>query len=121
MDNKTTISEMKERVKRFCEERDWDQFHNPKDLAIGLVEEAVEVLEKFRFKSEIECENIMNDPSKRKDVSEELSDVMFQVMRISQKYNIDISSAYEEKMKKNELKYPIEKCKGKNHKYTELK
>lgn len=117
-DDKTTIEELKIAIKEFCEVRDWDQYHNAKDLAIGIITEASEVLEHFRFKSLDEVEELMKDPESKKAVSHELSDVLYFVFRLAQMYDIDISEAYHEKMQKNALHYPVEKSKGKNNKYT---
>ena len=119
MDNQTTIQELKNKIKKFCEDRDWDKYHNPKDLAIGIITESSELLEKFRFKSEKEIESMLKS-SKKEEISEELSDVLYFVLRLAQKYEIDISSVLDKKMKKNENKYPIEMSKGSNKKYTEL-
>tara|TARA_B100000315_G_C14364142_1_gene489828 strand:+ start:352 stop:711 length:360 start_codon:yes stop_codon:yes gene_type:complete len=119
MDETTNILELKEKVQKFCENRDWDQFHNPKDLAIGIITEASELLEHFRFKSENEVEEIIKS-EKRKKIIEELADIMFFILRFAQKYNVDLSEELEEKIKKSALKYPIEKAKGSNQKYTEL-
>tara|TARA_Y100000031_G_scaffold127432_1_gene145093 strand:+ start:7584 stop:7943 length:360 start_codon:yes stop_codon:yes gene_type:complete len=119
MDETTNILQLKEKIQKFCEDRDWDQFHNPKDLAIGIITEASELLENFRFKSEKEVEEIIKS-EKRKEITEELADIVFFVLRFAQKYNVDLSKELEEKIKKSALKYPIEKAKGSNQKYTEL-
>lgn len=119
MDKNTNLYELKEKIKMFCEERDWDQYHNAKDLAIGVITESSELLEHFRFKSEKEIENIFNS-EKKKEVSEEMADVLFFLLRLAQKYDIDLSDELNKKLEKNELKYPKEKAKGSNKKYTEL-
>ncbi|MBU0629190.1 MAG: nucleotide pyrophosphohydrolase [Nanoarchaeota archaeon] len=119
MDSTTNIQELKDKIKKFCEERDWNQFHNAKDLAIGIITESSELLEHFRFKSENEVEEILNS-DKRKEVTEELADIMFFVLRLAQRYDIDLSTELEEKIKKSAEKYPIEKAKGTNKKYNEL-
>ena len=121
MDYKTTIQELKLKVKKFCEDRDWDQFHNAKELAIALSLESAEVLDLFRYKSTEEVERMLKNPEKKLELSEELADVLYLVFRISQLYDIDLSSEFNKKMVKNELKYPVELAKGKNSKYTELK
>jgi len=121
MDHKTTIQELKLKVKKFCEDRDWDQFHNAKELAIALSLESAEVLDLFRYKSTEEVEKMLKNPEKKLELSEELADVLYLVFRISQLYDIDLSSQFNKKMAKNELKYPVELAKGKNNKYTELK
>ena len=120
MDSKITIQELKDRAKKFCDERDWEQFHNAKDLAIGIVTEAAELLDHFRFKSKEETEAIMKDAEKNTKIAEELADTLYFVLRISQKYGIDLSEAFNKKMLKNEEKYPVEKAKGSNKKYTEF-
>ena len=108
-------------MKKFCEDRDWDQFHNAKELAIALSLESAEVLDLFRYKSAEEVEKMLKNPDKKLELSEELADVLYLVFRISQLYDIDLSSEFNKKMAKNELKYPVELAKGKNNKYTELK
>jgi len=118
MDSKTTIDDLKNKVKKFCEDRDWDQFHNPKDLAIGIITEASELLEHFRFKSEEDIKQILK--FKKQEVSEELADVFYFVLRLAQKHDIDLATALRKKLRKNELKYPIRNSKGSNKKYTEL-
>lgn len=118
--NETTIQELVNRVKQFCEERDWDQFHNPKDLAIGISTEANELLDIFRFKSEEQMVDIMSDHVRRKHVEEELADTFFFLLRFAQMNDIDLPEILEDKLKKNGEKYPVEKVKGKNLKYTEL-
>lgn len=115
-----TINEAIELVKRFCEERDWDQFHNPKDLAIGISTEASELLQLMRFKTPEECELMMSDPQYSSKIRDELADVFYFVLRFSQKNNIDLYSALEAKISKNQEKYPVDKCKSSNKKYNEL-
>ncbi|MBI2559114.1 nucleotide pyrophosphohydrolase [Candidatus Woesearchaeota archaeon] len=118
MDSKTTIDNLKNKVKKFCEDRDWDNFHNPKDLAIGIITESSELLEHFRFKSNEESESIIR--TNKDGISEELSDIFYFVLRLAQKYDIDLSEELDKKLKKNTEKYPIEKSKGSNKKYGEL-
>jgi|SRR3989338_8034595 len=119
MDNKTNIHELKEKVRKFCEERDWDQYHNAKDLAIGVSTEASELLEHFRFKSEKEVEELLKNPEKRKEISEEMADVLYFILRLAQRYDIDVATEFEKKMQKNAKKYPVENVKGLNKKYNE--
>jgi NTP pyrophosphatase (non-canonical NTP hydrolase) len=113
------IEKLKEEIKNFCEARDWDQFHGIKDLCIGVATEAAELLEIFRFQSEKQSESLIKD-KKKKEVSDELADVLFFVLRIAQKYDIDLADAFRKKMKKNKEKYPVEKARGSNKKYNEL-
>jgi len=120
MDEKITIAQLKESVKHFCEERDWDQYHNAKDLAIGIITESSELLEHFRFKSEEDVNEFLNINSNKEEISEEISDILFFILRFAQKYQIDISNKFYQKLDKNSLNYPIDKTKGLNKKYTEL-
>ena len=120
VDDKTTIQELKDKVKKFCEDRDWDQYHNAKDLAIGIITESSELLENFRFKSEKQIEDLFNSPEKKEKISEEMVDALYFLLRLAQKYDIDLSTSLVKKMGKNEKKYPIDKAKGLNKKYTEL-
>lgn len=119
MDQQTNIHALKDIVKNFCEERDWDQFHNPKDLAIGLSIEASEILDLFRYKTVEEILEKFKDPNFKTKVTHELADVTFFILRFSQMYNIDITQALTEKMKLNAAKYPVETAKGSNKKYNE--
>lgn len=119
-DEKTTIYELKELVKKFCEERDWDQYHNPKDLTIGIVTEASELLEHFRFKSEKESKELLEKPEKRDEITQELSDTFYFILRFAQMNNIDLSTELKRKLEINNKHYPVEKSKGSNKKYTEI-
>ncbi|WP_066712029.1 nucleotide pyrophosphohydrolase [Clostridium sp. Marseille-P299] len=118
--NDFTVNELINKVKAFCEERDWDQFHNPKDLAIGISTEANELLDIFRFKSMDDIDEIMSNKEKREHVEEELADVFFFVLRFAQMNHIDLKDALEMKIEKNARKYPADKVKGKNIKYNEI-
>lgn len=118
-DNKTTIRELKEKVRNFCEARDWDQFHNAKELAIGIVTEASELLQHFRFKSNNQVNEMFQDKLKKQEFSEEISDILFFILRLAQRYDIDLSLELENKIKKNGERYPVHKAKGLNKKYTE--
>ncbi|BCZ46982.1 nucleotide pyrophosphohydrolase [Clostridium gelidum] len=115
MDN---IKLLQNKVKMFCEEREWDEFHNPKDLAIGISTEANELLDIFRFKTEKQMDEDFE--KMRPAVEEELADVLFFVLRFAQKNNIDLQEALNKKLDKNAQKYPIEKAKGNNKKYDQL-
>ncbi|MFH1510381.1 MAG: nucleotide pyrophosphohydrolase [Candidatus Woesearchaeota archaeon] len=120
MDSKTTIEDIKEEIKGHCTARDWDKFHNAKDLAIGIITEASELLEHFRWKNEGEVKALLADNKKRQEISEEMADVLYFLARLAERYNIDLSDEFFKKMEKNEQKYPVEKVKGSNKKYTEL-
>lgn len=113
------IASMKKAVQEFCEARDWDQFHNPKDLAIGLSTESNELLDLFRFKDSEQMREMMENPSKREEISEELADIFFFLLRFSQMYGFDMEQGLQDKIRKNGEKYPVEKAKGSNLKYNE--
>lgn len=118
--NSMTIDEHKLAVQAFCEARDWDQFHGPKDLAIGVITEASELLEHFRFLSDEQAQALLNNPQQKEEVEDELADVLFFLLRFSQRFDINLDKALIRKMEKSEQKYPVEKAKGKNTKYTKL-
>lgn len=102
----------------FRDARDWKQFHNPKDVALSLVLEAGELMEHFQWKNKKETEKHVK--KHKNEIGEELADVLYWVLLMSQDLKIDILDALEKKIKKNENKYPIEKAKGKHLKYNEL-
>lgn len=117
---KKTLDSLANIVENFCSEREWDQFHGPKDLAIGIVTEASELLEHFRFFDEKRVASLMSDPEKREAISDELADILFFLLRFSKMQNIDLALALENKLNKNAEKYPVDKAKGRCEKYTEL-
>ena len=120
MDQETNIHVLKEKIKKFCEDRDWDQFHGAKELAVALIIETAELLEHFRWKTDNEVKEMFENKSKKENIEDEMADVLYFLVRIAQKYNIDLSEALSRKMSKNERKYPVEKSRGSNKKYTEL-
>ena len=120
MRNKDSLQELTNIVRLFCEARDWDQFHGPKDLAIGVITEASELLEHFRFLSEEQAMVLLNDTKQKEEIEDELADVLFFLLRFSQRFDVDLSEALLRKIEKSERKYPVEKAKGKNTKYTKL-
>lgn len=99
-------------LRRFNKERDWDQFHNGKDLAIALSVEASELLEAFLWKAPEDV-----NPDK---IREELADVLNYAFQMADKYNLDIKEIMLEKIRKNAAKYPVEKAKGSAKKYNEM-
>lgn len=113
------LQELQKLVEQFCTDRDWDQFHNPKDLAIGISTEANELLDIFRFKSEGQMKAMMSDDKKREHIEEELGDIFFFLIRFAQKNGFDLKTCLENKISKNNEKYPVESAKGSNLKYTE--
>jgi len=112
------IDELIKKIISFRDARDWKQFHNPKDLAISLSLEASEVLEHFQWKSKEEIEEYIK--THKKHIGEELADVFYWVLLMSNDLDINIEEALKLKMKENEKKYPIKKSKGKHTKYNKL-
>ena len=106
------IEQIINELRKFNHERDWDQFHNGKDLAIGLSVEASELLEAFLWKAP---ENVNQDK-----IREELADVLNYAFQMADKYNLDIKEIMLEKIRKNAKKYPVDKAKGSAKKYNEL-
>src|SRR3989338_4708182 len=105
------ISEYTKEIQQFNNERNWSQYHNPKDVAIALMIEAGEILEHFRFKQEAK---------NKEELAEEIADVFIYLLLLAEKTNIDIDEWFNKKMEKNRTKYPVEKFYGQNKKYNEV-
>ena len=112
------IKAITEKIKKFRDERDWNQFHNHKDVALSLVLEATEVLEHFQWKSPAEVE--AHGVEAKDQIADELADVAMFLFELADTLKIDLPIAIEQKMQKNAAKYPIEKSKGRNTKYNKL-
>lgn len=112
------IKELTKKIKKFRDERNWKQFHDPKDVALSLVLEATEVLEHFQWKNQEEIEEYLKN--NKEAVGEELADVLYWVLLMSHDLGIDIKEMLEKKIKKNREKYPVEKSKGNHTKYNKL-
>lgn len=118
--SQTTLKDLEEFVRAFCAARDWDRYHDFKELAIGISTESAELLELFRFRSREESEALLQDSAKREAVLDEIADVLFFVLRIAGRYDLDLAAALKAKIAKNAMKYPVEKSRGSNKKYDEL-
>ncbi|PKM04662.1 MAG: nucleotide pyrophosphohydrolase [Gammaproteobacteria bacterium HGW-Gammaproteobacteria-6] len=116
------MSEIKlltEQVLAFRDERDWKQFHNSKDLALSLVLEATEVLEIFQWKQDMaDIDGVATE--RKQDLADELADVFCYTLLMANDLGIDLGKALEAKIEKNNAKYPVDKAKGSDKKYTEL-
>ncbi len=112
------ISKITRKIVSFRDKRDWKQFHNPKDTALSLVLEATEVMEHFQWKNLKEAEKHIK--TNKVDIGEELADTLYWILLMSNDLKIDILKALENKLKKNEIKYPVSKSKGKHTKYSKL-
>jgi len=119
-DSTTTLAELKSRVLAFARERDWEQFHAPKNLSMALAAEAGELMEHFLWITPEASRALVVDPVKRAKIAEELADVVIYALEFANVAQIDVAAAIESKMAANSLKYPVEKAKGRSDKYTEL-
>lgn len=119
-DSSTTLAEIKTRVLAFARERDWEQFHAPKNLSMALAAEAGELMEHFLWATPEASRTIAQDDAKRRKIEEELADVVIYALEFANMTGIDVAAAIETKMAANAVKYPVEKAKGRSDKYTEL-
>jgi NTP pyrophosphatase (non-canonical NTP hydrolase) len=115
-----SLDDLQRKVRNFCEARDWDQFHSPKELAIGVVTEGAELLDLFRFLDQDQQAEALADPQKREMIENELADVLFFILRFAQRFDVDLAEALETKIALNEAKYPIETSRGRNLKSRDL-
>jgi len=112
-DNTTTIDDLKAVVRRFVAERDWEQFHSPKNLAMGIAVEAAELMECFLWVDLPASRQLADDPQMRVAIADEMADVFCYLLNLSNVIGIDLSEALTAKMIKNAQKYPAEQYKGK--------
>lgn len=112
------LDQIQSRIREFRDERDWMQFHNPKNLAISVVLEATELLEHFQWKSPEQSE--AHAVKARDEIADEIADVAVYLIELADNLGIDLERAILGKLEKNAAKYPIEKAKGNSKKYTEL-
>ena len=108
-----------EKIRAFNKDRDWGQFHSPKNLAMALNVEVAEIAEHFQWLKEEESKNL--GPEKLAEIKDEIGDVMIFLLNLSDKLNIDVLEAAADKLEKNKEKYPAEKVKGNSLKYSEYK
>tara|TARA_Y100001970_G_C14198865_1_gene839872 strand:- start:1637 stop:1984 length:348 start_codon:yes stop_codon:yes gene_type:complete len=111
-DSKTTLKALKKLIKNFVDERDWSQFHSPKNLSMSISIEAAELMEIFQWVSLEKANDIMKSGKTRENAIDEIADVLIYAISFCESNNIDISEAINNKMGKNIVKYPVEKFKG---------
>ena len=111
-----TIDELQAQVRDFCDERDWRQFHTPKELAIGMVTEASELLEIFRFQNDAQMQALLADDKTRAHVADELADTFNFLLRFADLYGFDLTECLTAKLAKNAERYPVETFRGNNEK-----
>ena len=112
------IRDLTTKIRKIAQDRDWEQFHNPKDLALSLVLESTELLEHFQWRNGKELDEYIK--THKEEVSEEVADVIYWALRMGDVLGVDIKQVLEKKLAKIEKKYPVEKAKGNHKKYTEL-
>jgi NTP pyrophosphatase (non-canonical NTP hydrolase) len=111
------IKEIQEKLSKFAEERDWDQFHSPKNLVMALTSEVGELTELFQWLTEGQS-SIKDDSSKTDEIQQEIADIFIYLLRLADKLDIDIEEAVREKIEINAKKYPIDLAKGNATKYN---
>lgn len=117
-DSSTTVSALKDLVREFARERDWEKFHHPKDLGVALACEVGEVLEHFRYRTNDEIKLALETPENRRELAHELADCLWVLLRLADVTQVDLAASLREKTALAAQKYPIEKVYGKPDKYT---
>ena len=112
-----SLQDLRAKINTFVTERDWAQFHTPKNLAMAMIVEAAELVEHFQWDTPQESRHLT--PEKREAVSHELADTFVYLLRLAEVLKIDLIEAANQKITLNALKYPVEKAKGSNAKYTQ--
>jgi len=115
MDN---VKRVIEKIKKFRDERDWMKFHDPKNMAVSIILEASELLEHFQWKTTEEVEKYARQ--NHAEIQDEIADIALYLFELSDNLGISLIEAMKQKLKKNEIKYPVEKAKGKHTKYNKL-
>jgi len=111
-DTSTTVASLKDAMRRFVAERDWEQFHSPKNLAMGLSVETAELMEHFLWIDAEASRRVVENNAELEEVADEMADVACYLLALTNVLNIDLSDAILRNLEKNAQKYPVEKCKG---------
>jgi NTP pyrophosphatase (non-canonical NTP hydrolase) len=111
-DQTTVVAELREAMARFVAEREWEQFHSPKNLVMALAVEAAELMEHFLWIDNDASRAAGRDPATRDAVADEIADVTCLIFALCNSLDLDLSDAFRRKLAKNVLKYPVEKCRG---------
>jgi len=112
------LTQLRDALRKFADERDWDQYHSPKNLASALSVEAAELLERFQWLTEDQSRKL--PPEELQKVREEMADVLNYLVRLADKLDVNLLEAAREKIEKNAQKYPVDKARGSAKKYSEL-
>lgn len=113
-DERTTVGELRELMQRFVDERDWRQFHSPKNLAMSAAIEAAELMEHFQWIESEASRRVADDPAKLTKIGEELADVLCYCLALANTLQLDVSEILRDKLHKNALKYPADEFRGKS-------
>ena len=116
-DDSTAVSDLKAQIREFVRERDWDQFHSPKNLSMALIVEAAELVEHFQWLTEEQSQTL--PPDKLAEVEQEIADIQIYLIRLADKLGVDMEKAVNAKIELNEKKYPAEKVRGSAVKYND--
>ena len=119
-DATTTLAVLKHRVLAFVRERDWEQFHSPKNLSMALAAEAAELMEHFLWTEQAASHSRAQEAARRREIADELADVVIYALEFANITGMDLAAAIEAKLAANAKKYPVEKARGWADKYTEL-
>ncbi len=111
-DSQTTLAELRELVRHFVAERDWQQFHNPKNLAMSISIEAAELMEHFQWLTPQQAAQVTGSGAKLAEVGEELADVLCYALALANELNLDVANTVRAKLLKNAIKYPADAFKG---------
>jgi len=111
-DSTTTVASLRDAVRRFAAERQWEPFHSPKNLVMGLAVEAAELMEHFLWIDNDASRSVAEDPARLEEVADEMADVASYLLGLANVLGIDLSDAIQAKMVKNAAKYPVEKSRG---------
>ncbi|MFC4277128.1 nucleotide pyrophosphohydrolase [Achromobacter aloeverae] len=107
-------------LEQFAADRDWTQFHSPKNLVMALTGEVGELTEIFQWLTEAQSRDAGKDPRTAQAVKDELADVQLYLVRLASVLGVDLNEAVQQKLQKNAQKYPVDKARGSNKKYTDL-
>lgn len=111
-DRTTTLAQLRRRMAAFVAARDWRKFHRPKNLSMSLAIEAAELMEHFQWLTHSQADRLLKDPLARKEIADEMADVLSFLVSLSNATDIDLAGAFESKMADNERKYPADKMRG---------
>ena len=120
MDNETTISDLRRKVEKFRDDREWLKFHTPKDLSMALSIESAELEELFLWNDDKSVGRMLQNRTKLQQVKDEVADIEIYLLSLSSVLHMDLSDAVYDKLTQNARKYPVEKSKGSSRKYNEL-